>query len=87
MIAGVFQTRNLKNKNKHKYEGRFVQLFYSKLVLNKIIHMKYVQVEVKKKNTISEKKTVQKYKEKKKRCNNNRGVMTAGLFPEDPPIY
>lgn len=81
MIADVlitFQTRNLKNKNKHKYEGRFVQLFYSKLVLNKIIYMKYVQVEVKK-NAISEKKTLCKNtKKKKKRFNNNRGVMTAG---------
>lgn len=70
MIAGVlvtFQTRNLKNKNKHKYEGRFVQLFYSKLVLNKIIYMKYVQVEVKKKkNAISEKKTLCKNTKKKK---------------------
>lgn len=70
MFAGVlvtFQTRNLKNKNKHKYEGRFVQLFYSKLVLNKIIYMKYVKVEVKKKKSdFREKSTVQKYKEKKK---------------------
>lgn len=71
MIAGVlvtFQTRNLKNKNKHKYEGRFVQLFYSKLVLNKIIYMKYVQVEVKKKKKrdFRLKNIVQKYKERKK---------------------
>lgn len=70
MIADVlitFQTQNLKNKNKHKYEGRFVQLFYSKLVLNKIIYMKYVQVEVKK-NTISEKKTLCKNTKKKKKA-------------------
>lgn len=40
--------------------------------------MKYVQVEVKK-NAISEKKTLCKNtKKKKKRFNNNRGVMTAG---------